>query len=108
MRAPSSVARHSGERDGEGGVRRTSWSAGRRSPIRARYGCRQWQSHQDLTVRVRDIVQVMLKRLIDWINARRSRPPTREDLEAQREAKRIEDDLETSRVEERQSSARMT
>jgi len=57
---------------------------------------------------VRDIVQVMLKRLIDWINARRSRPPTREDLEAQHEAKRIEDDLETSRVEERQSSARMT
>jgi len=57
---------------------------------------------------VRDIVQVMLKRLIDWIKTRRSRRPTREDLEAQREAKRIEDDLETGRIEERQSSARMT
>jgi hypothetical protein len=41
---------------------------------------------------------VILKRISSWIKARRSRSLTPEDIEAQREAKRIEDDVETTRV----------
>jgi hypothetical protein len=49
----------------------------------------------------------VLKRLSAWIKARRSRPLTREEGEAQREAQRIEDDLETARVVERQADTRL-
>jgi hypothetical protein len=41
---------------------------------------------------------VIFKRIASWIKARRSRSLTPEDIEAQREAKRIEDDVETTRV----------
>jgi len=44
----------------------------------------------------------MLKRVLAWIKARQAQPPTPEDIEAQREAKRIEDDHRTSSIEERQ------
>jgi hypothetical protein len=44
----------------------------------------------------------MLKRLLVWIKARKSRPPTPEDLEAEREAKRFGEDAQTDRIEERQ------
>jgi hypothetical protein len=49
----------------------------------------------------------MLKRLYAWIKARRSRSLTPEEVEAQREAERIEDDLETTRVAERQADSRL-
>jgi hypothetical protein len=49
----------------------------------------------------------MLKRLVGWVKARRSRASTPDDLEAQQEAKRIEDDLETKRMQERQASSRL-
>jgi hypothetical protein len=39
----------------------------------------------------------MVKRFLSWLKSRQSRSLT-EDLEARQEAKRIEDDLETTRV----------
>jgi hypothetical protein len=49
----------------------------------------------------------MLQRIIAWVKTRRSRSATPDDLEAQREAKQIEDDLETKSVQERQASSRL-
>jgi hypothetical protein len=49
----------------------------------------------------------MLKRFIACVNTLRSRPSTPDDLEAQRETKQIEDDLETRRIQERQASSRL-
>jgi hypothetical protein len=49
----------------------------------------------------------MLKRLAAWIKARRSHSSKLETAEAERQAERIEDDLETRRVEERQADARL-
>jgi hypothetical protein len=40
----------------------------------------------------------MIKRILAWIKARRTRSMTPEDIAAREEAKRIEDDLETTRV----------
>lgn len=40
----------------------------------------------------------MLKRIRAWGKARRTRSLTPEDIEARLEAKRIEDDVETTRV----------
>jgi len=48
------------------------------------------------------IICVMLKRVLAWIKARQAQPPTPADIEAQREAKRIEDDHRTTSIEERQ------
>jgi hypothetical protein len=41
---------------------------------------------------------MMLKRIVAWIKARRMRSLTPEDIAAQQEARRIEADLETTRV----------
>ena len=44
------------------------------------------------------IIRAMIKRFLSWIKSRQNRPLTPEDLEARQEAKRIEDDLETTRA----------
>jgi hypothetical protein len=49
----------------------------------------------------------MLKRIIAWVKTRRSRSSTPDDLEAQRAAKQIEDDLEMRSIQERQASSRL-
>jgi hypothetical protein len=49
----------------------------------------------------------MLKRFVAWVKTRRSRSSMPDDLEAQREAKQIEDDLEMQRIQERQASSRL-
>jgi hypothetical protein len=49
----------------------------------------------------------MLKRLVAWVKAGRSRSSMTDDLQAQREGKQIEDDLETKRIQERQASSRL-
>jgi hypothetical protein len=40
----------------------------------------------------------MLKRIRAWIKSRRTRPLTPEDIAAHEEARRIEEDVETTRV----------
>jgi hypothetical protein len=40
----------------------------------------------------------VLERLLTWIRSLQPRPLTPDDLDAEREAKRVEDDLETTRV----------
>jgi hypothetical protein len=50
----------------------------------------------------------MLKRLFAWLKARRLRSSMPAEPEARRDAKRIEDEIETTRIEERRSSSHLT
>jgi hypothetical protein len=45
----------------------------------------------------------MLERLVAWLKARWSHPPTAEELESERETKQLQDERETAHIEERES-----
>jgi len=45
----------------------------------------------------------MLKRFRAWIKSRQPRPPTAEELQAERETKHIKDEAETAHIEDREA-----